>query len=226
MSLTGIARTPLIIINSFFNYINKISQLAYVDSEKLELKNRIRELERELAELDEARIENDRLRILLGFKQKAKRFSIPALVVGRDPNNWSSVVFIDKGEKNGVVNDMVVISGHGLVGRIRESGTTMAKVMLINDIDSKIGAIEQKSREQGLLIGTPEGRCKLIYLPLDLDIRKGGRILTSGMGGIYPKGILIGRVAEVAKEKGRLYKYAIVEPSNKLSRLEEVLCIK
>ena len=226
MSLTGIARTPLIIINGFFNYINKISQLAYVDSEKLELKNRIREMERELAELDEARIENDRLRILLGFRQKAKRFSIPALVVGRDPNNWSSVVFIDKGEKNGVVNDMVVISGHGLVGRIRESGTTMAKVMLINDIDSKIGAIEQKSREQGLLIGIPEGRCKLIYLPLDLDIRKGDRILTSGMGGIYPKGILIGRVAEVAKEKGRLYKYAIVEPSNKLSRLEEVLCIK
>ena len=121
---------------------------------------------------------------------------------------------------------MVVVSGRSLVGRVRESGKTMSKVMLINDIDAKVGAIVQEGRDQGLLIGTPEGRCKLIYISLDSSVKEGDKILTSGMGGVYPKGILIGRVTKVAKEQGRLYKYAIVEPSSELAKLEEVLCIK
>ena len=226
MRLTNIARSPLKIISSFFNYITRISQLPYVDNDKLAMKHKVRELEKELTELEEVLLENERLRNLLGFKQKARKSSIPALIIGRDPNNWSSVVYIDKGEDGGITKDMVVISGSGLVGRVRESGNAMAKVMLINDIDSKVGAIVQKSREQGLLVGTPGGDCKLVYLSLDSDINKGDKVLTSGMGGIYPKGVSIGQVVEVAKEKGRLYKYAIVEPSTELSKLEEVLCIK
>ncbi|GAG14037.1 unnamed protein product, partial [marine sediment metagenome] len=148
MSLTNIASSPLKIISNFFNYINRISRLPYADSEKLKLKNKLRKLEKELAELEEVLLENKRLRDLLGFKQGFRKSSIPALVIGRDPNNWSSVVFIDKGVEDGIVKDMVVISGQGLVGRVRESGKAMAKVMLINDIDSKVGAIVQKSREQ------------------------------------------------------------------------------
>lgn len=197
-----------------------------MDSEKLELKQKIRELEKELVEFEEVRLENKRLRGLLGFKQGVRKSSIPALVIGRDPNNWSSVVFVDKGRDDGITKDTVVISGGGLAGRVRESAKTMAKVMLINDIDSKVGAIVQRSREQGLVVGTLEGNCKLIYLSLDSDIKKGDKILTSGMGSVYPKAILIGRVTEVAKEKGRLYKYAIVEPSSNLSKIEEVLCVK
>jgi len=226
MSLANVARLPLKIASNSFNYISKISALPYRDREKLELKSRILELEKKLAESEEALLENERLRNLLGFKQKAEKYSIPALIIGRGPNNWSSVILIDKGKDDGIVNDMVVISGQGLVGRVRECGKAMSKVMLINDIDSKVGATAQRSRDQGLLIGTPEGRCKLIYLSLDSDVKKDDRILTSGMGGIYPKGILIGRVMRVAKERGRLYKYAIVNASSELSKLEEVLCIK
>ena len=226
MSLTNIAGPLLKIISRTFNYVNRISRLPYIDSEELGLKGKVRELEKELVELEEVRLENERLRHLLGFKQKLSESSIPALVIGRDPNNWSSVVFIDKGKNDDIVKNMVVISGQGRVGRVRESGKTMSKVMLINDIDSKVGAIVQRSREQGLLTGTPEGNCKLIYLSLDSDVHKGDNVLTSGMGGIYPKEILIGHVVELAKEKGRLYKYAIVEPSSELSKLEEVLCIK
>ena len=113
-----------------------------------------------------------------------------------------------------------------LVGRVREAGKVMSKVMLINDIESKVGAIIQKNRDQGLLVGTPEGRCKLIYLAMDSDVEKGDKVMTSGMGGIFPKGLLIGQVTDVDKEQGRLYRYAIVEPSSELSKLEEVLCIK
>jgi rod shape-determining protein MreC len=226
ISLSNIARLPLKVITRAFNYINSISQLPYLDSEKFALKSRVRELEKELVELNEVLSENERLRSLLGLKQALKKSSIPAMVIGRDPNNWSSVVFIDKGKNDGIVKDMVAISGQGLVGRVRELGKTMAKVMLINDIDSKVGAIVQRSREQGLLIGTAEGDCKLIYLSLDSDINKGDEVLTSGTGGIYPKGVLIGQVMEIEKEKARLYKYAIVKPSSELSKLEEVLCVK
>jgi rod shape-determining protein MreC len=217
---------PLKIISRSLKYINRISGLYYIDSEKSDLKRMVRELENDLAELEENRLENERLRRLLGFKQKLGKVSIPALVIGRDPNNWSSVVFIDKGVNDGIAKDTVVISGQGLIGRVRESGKTSSKVMLINDVDSKVGAIVQRNREQGLLVGTPGGACKLIYLSFDSDVSEGDKILTSGMGGIYPKEILIGDVASVAKEKGRMYKYAIVEPSSELSKLEEVLCIK
>ena len=226
MSLANVARLPLKIASNSFNYIKRISRLPYVDSEKLELRRRIYKLDKKLVELEEAVLENKRLRSLLGFKQKARRYSTPALIIGRGPSNWSSVIFIDKGKDGGIVQDMVVISGQGLVGRVREAGEAMSKVMLVNDIDSKVGAIVQRNRDQGLLVGTPEGKCKLIYLSLDSDVKRGDKVLTSGMGGIYPKGILIGEVTEVAKERGRLYKYAIVKPFSELSKLEEVLCIK
>lgn len=226
MNLSNFARLPLKLLVDSFNYINRISSLPYTTSEEVELKRRIAELERKLAEHKEALYENERLRDLLGFSQKASKPSIPALVMGRDPNNWASVVFIDKGGNDGIVKDLAVISGDGLVGRVRETGKTMSKVMLINDVDSKVGAVIQESREQGLLVGTPEGDCKLIFISLDSNVNKGDIVMTSGMGGIYPKGILIGHVVKIEKEKGRLYKYAIVEPSSKLSKLEEVLCIK
>lgn len=226
MSLVNVARLPLKIVTNSFNYINKLSRLSYVDSEKLELKQKIYELERKLAELQEVPLENNRLRGLLGFRDITGRSSIPALVIGRDPNNWNSVIIVDKGRDDGIVKDMIVTSSRGLVGRIREPARKVSKVMLINDTASKVGAFLQRSREQGLLVGTPGGKCMLIYISLDADIARGDKVLTSGMGSIYPKGIIIGEVVGIAKEKGRLYKYAIVKPSSELTKLEEVLCIK
>ena len=220
------ARSPLKALDNLFDYFKKISRLPYADSEKTGLKRRIVELQNKTVKLDEIALENERLRELLGFKKEIEKQSIPASVIGRDPNNWSSVVFIDKGRGDGIRNDMVVISGNGLIGRIREPGEAMSKVMLINDIDSKVGAIVQNSRETGLLTGTAQGECKLIYLSLESEVSAGDKVLTSGMGGIYPKGLLIGEIIKVAKEKGRLYKFAIIQPSGKFSKLEEVLCIE
>lgn len=226
MSLANVAGIPLKAVGRSLNCARRISKLPYSDSEKIYLKNRIRELEKRTTELEEALLENERLRGLLGFQRDAGRHAVPAMVIGRDPNDWSSVIFIDKGAADGIRKDMVVLSGHGLVGRVREAGKGISKVMLITDADSRVGAIIQKSREQGLLTGTPEGVCKLIYLSLDSDVEAGDKVLSSGMGGFYPKGILIGSVVATAKERGRLYKYAIVKPSSELLRLEEVLCVK
>jgi len=218
--------TPLEIIEDSFDYFEKISRLAYVDTEKNELKHEIAELRNKLVKREEILLENRRLRELLGFKKDLNRPSIAASVIGRDPNSWSSVVFIDKGAPDGVTMDMVVISGEGLVGRVRESGKVISKVMLINDIDSKVGAVIQHSREAGLLVGTPQGECKIVYLPLDSEVKAGDKVMTSGTGGVYPKGLLIGEVIKVEKERGGLYGSATVKPACRLSKLEEVLCIK
>ena len=217
---------PVEVLTKSINYFNRLSLLSRSSKRVNDLEEEIRTLKKELIDAEEARLENERLRKLLNFKKNSFMASIPAFIIGRDPNNWSSVVFIDRGESDGIIKDMVVISGAGLVGRIREVGLERSKVMLINDVDSKVGAIIHQTRDQGLLIGAVDGRCKLIYLPMDTKTVVGDEILTSGMGGIFPKGISIGRIKEVEKERGRLYKYAIVEPASKLSRLEEVLCIK
>ncbi len=226
VSVTNILGFPIKIAGSSFRYLRTMSHLLYEDPEKRELKRRISELETKLLKAEEVRAENKRLRALLDFKRRTRRRSFPALIVGRDPNHWSSILFIDKGSNDGIAKDTVVLSGRGLVGRVQEAGNSMSKVILINDVDSKVGALLQKNRIQGLLIGTAEGRCKLIYLPLEADIEQGDVVVTSGMGGIYPKGLVIGKVAKVGKEAGRLYQYAFVEPSTNLSRLEEVLCIQ
>ncbi len=226
MTAAGIIRLPFKIIDDSLDYFEKISRLPYIDSEKIQLRQAIAELQHRLINYEEIQLENKRLRELLGFKKEAGRSSIPASVIGRDPNNWSSVVFIDKGASDGIRNDMAVISGEGLVGRVREAGKSMSKVMLINDIDSKVGAIVQGSRDSGLMIGTPQGGCKLVYLSLDSEIEAGDKVMTSGLGGIYPKGLLIGEVEKTAKERVSLYKSAIIKPAGRLSKLEEVLCIE
>lgn len=226
MNLANVARFPLRIISLSLNSLNDISKMFYADSEKLELKRKVFSLERKMIELREVSQENKRLKSLLNLRTKSGKTAVAAMVIGRDPNNWASVVFIDKGKKDGVIKDMAVVSSQGLVGRVREIGQSFSKVMLINDVDSKVAGLLQRDREQGLLVGTPEGKCKLIYLSMEVDVAKGDIVLTSGTGSVYPKGMLVGEVIYVAKERGRLYKYAIVKPYAELSKLEEVLCIK
>lgn len=226
MNLANIVRPSLRIISLSLNSLNDISKLFYTDSEKIELRRKVFAFERKLIESRETSLENIRLRSLLNLKANINKTSVAALVIGRDPNSWASVIFIDKGRRDGIVRDMAVVSSRGLVGRVREVGKNFSKVMLINDVDCKVAVLLQRTREQGLLIGTPERRCKLIYLSLEADIAKGDTVLTSGAGSIYPKGMLIGEIVYVAKERGRLYKYAIVKPYAELSKQEEVLCIK
>lgn len=226
MNLANIARLPLKMASTSVNSIGKLSKFFYFNNEKSELKRKVFLLERKLIELREISLENERLKDLLSLKSETRRQSVAATVIGRDPNNWASVIFIDKGKNNGIVKDMVVVSSHGVVGRVRELGKSLSKVLLINDVDSKAAGLIQRSREQGLLVGTPEGKCKIIYLSMEADVDKGDTVITSGSASIYPKGMLIGEVVSVAKEKGALYKYAIVKPYAELSKLEEVICIK
>lgn len=193
--------------------------------------NRILLRENELLsrKIEEAKLligENERLKDLLAFRKTIPYTTIPADVIGRDPTNWSNSIIIDKGSASGVRADKSVLSTRGLVGRVLELGRSSAKILLITDPNSKVGVVVQRNGQGGILVGRPDGKCKMIYIALDSDVRPGDKVLTAGFGTIYPKGILVGDVIAVEREPGRLYKCAVVRTSQDMTKLEEVLCVK
>ncbi len=183
-------------------------------------------LSRRIDELKILSDENERLKNFINFRKNIPYYTVPASIIGRDPSNWSNSIIIDKGSGDGVRQNRAVLSTKGLVGRVLEVGRRSAKILLISDPNSKVGVMIQRNRQGGILTGRPDGRCKMIYISLDSDVAPGDKVITAGLGEIFPKGVLVGEVIKVDKEPGRLYKYAVVKTADDLSRLEEVLCIK
>lgn len=147
-------------------------------------------------------------------------------VVGSEPNPYLRYVTIDVGAQQGVEPEMPVVSGGpGLVGRVAEIGPRTAKVQLLTDPDSAVAAVLQTSRITGLVVGQPDGTLRMEYIPQETKIDVGDIVLTSGLGGILPKGLVIGQVTEVVQRDYALFQAAVVRPAIDLSRLELVLVI-
>jgi len=147
-------------------------------------------------------------------------------VVGSEPNPYLRYVTINVGAQQGVEPEMPVVSGGpGLVGRVAEIGPRTAKVQLLSDPDSAVAAVLQTSRITGLVVGQPDGTLRMEYIPQETKIDVGDIVLTSGLGGILPKGLVIGQVTEVVQRDYALFQAAVVRPAIDLSRLELVLVI-
>ncbi len=147
-------------------------------------------------------------------------------VVGTETNPYLRYVTINVGASQGVEVGMPVVSnGPGLVGRVAEVSPRAAKVQLLNDPESAVAALLQVSRVTGLVVGQPDGSLRMEYLPQDEEISAGDLVLTSGLGGFMPKGLVIGQVTEVRKMDYELFQAAIVRPAVDFSRLELVLVI-
>lgn len=218
--------TPLLkAFHSFLGLLDSIAPFAALREENKILRGRVDLLTRMSEETQAIRDENARLRDLLNFQKVISYASIPATVIGRDPSNWSNSLVIDKGSLHGIKQSMVAISTRGLVGRVVEVGKYSSKVLLITDPNLRVGVLIRRNRDGGVMIGRPGGRCKVIYISLDSDAKAGDKVITAGFGRVFPKDILIGEIEKIGKEEGQLYKYAIVKPSQDLSKLEEILCI-
>ncbi|MCD6460889.1 rod shape-determining protein MreC [bacterium] len=194
-------------------------------SENIRLKNNLKLLDRKITELEEFEIENQRLRLLLELKDQVKYDTIPAQVIGRDLSGWSQLIIINKGTHHGITQDMQVVAGQGIVGKIIETGLFSSKVQLLIDKRSCIGGIMQKSRIVGLVEGTGKDYLILNYLPRDETVFVNDLVLSSGLGGVYQKGLVIGTVKAIHEAKFGLYKYADITPSVPLHKIEEVLVI-
>lgn len=225
INITDTSSPLLKSIHSFLGLLENIAPFAALKEENSILRDRVDLLTRMSEETQAVKDENARLRNLLDFRKAIPYTSIPARVIGRDPSNWSNSIIIDKGSSSGVKANMAVMSTRGLVGRIIEAGKISSKALLITDPNLKVGVIIRRNGQGGVMAGLPGGRCKIIYIAPDSDVKPGDKVMTAGFGSVFPKGILIGEIEKVDNDRARLYKYAILKPSQDLSRLEEVLCI-
>jgi len=196
-----------------------------ISKENSGLKEEIDSLKQEVINLKEISRENKRLKKLLLFKYKASFLTVATRVIARDSSNWTSSIIIDKGNNDKIKIGMPVITELGLVGKVSEVGTSTSKITLINDPNLNIPSLIQRSREEGIISGTILGACRMRYLSLDSDVEVGDKIITSGLGDVFPKGILIGEVSEIRDDSSGLMKLSLVRPAVDLSKLEEVLVI-
>ncbi len=224
--LLDLSSLPLKALHSLYASARRVLPFASLTEENRLLREKIDLLMRREEESKYLHIENQRLKDILGFQDAIPHATITAEVIGRDPTNWSNSLIIDKGAANQVRQGKAVISMRGLIGRVLEVGRYSSRILLITDPNSKVGVVIQRNRQGGILVGMPDGRCKIIYIAMDSDVTKGDKVITAGFGSVFPKGILIGEVVSVDKEPGRLYKCAIVSIAQDMTKLEEVLCIK
>jgi rod shape-determining protein MreC len=195
------------------------------------LQVRVTQLEQELLAYRETAKENERLRRILNYKRQQDQYQmVVAAVTGKNPGNWFNVFTIDKGQLDGVAPNSAVMTPEGLVGRVIDTGPRWSKVRGVIDHLSAVSAIVERTRDTGIVRGNKglsfeDGMARMVHLPMDSDIVPGDRIITSGLGDIFPKGIYIGEVIEVIEERRDLYKTVIIRPASDFRRLEEVLVI-
>lgn len=207
-----------------------INALIKANEENNILKNKLNLLSLKEQDYQETLLENQRLKNALEFKQGAGSSFISARIIGQTPSVESRGLIIDKGQNQGIVKDMPVVANQdynlGVVGRIAGVDFNSATVLLISDEGSEISAMAQRSREQGVVSGAGNLTLKMKYLLPEADIQTGDIIVTSGFGGIFPKGICLGTVKEINKKPYFLYDEVLVQPSIKVNRLEELFIIK
>jgi rod shape-determining protein MreC len=199
--------------------------LRGVRAENRSLKAQIERMSLEQVRMSQDADQARRLQALLAFKEQFISQTMAAQVIGSSGSELSRVIYIDKGSKDGVRADMAVITSDGIVGKVlRADNDHVSQVLLIDDQTSGVGALLDKTRLQGILRGTPTGEVVLEKVMSDENVPPGELVLTSGGDGIFPKGLLVGRVIE-AKPGRELFLNIRVHPAADLSRLEEVLVV-
>ena len=178
----------------------------------------------ENAVMNELLQENERLRDALDFKRSHPPTAVLAEVIGKQSSPVSSTVTLNKGADDGFRKDMAVITSEGVVGKIQAVLSGTAKVLLLTDPGSTIAVRVMRNREEGLLEGKLVN-CSLKYISYYADIQEGDLLITSGLDGIYPKGLAVARVIKVSKHEANPFQTVMAEPAVKLSRLEEALVL-
>ena len=216
-----VTKTVIITRNFWLDYFN----LVDVRSQNRRLKRKNNALRMENNRYRELLATHQRLQGLLQFSQTSNRPVLAAQVIGRDPTGWFESIIIDKGAHAGLKVDMPVVSANGVVGRIVSVSPNYAKTLLIIDQNSAVDCLIQRSRDRGMVRGLSADRCKLEYVVKSSDVVVEDIVVTSGLGGIFPKGLPVGQVSDVKETSGELFKDIQISPAVDFSKLEEVLVI-
>lgn len=216
-------------LEGIYGYMYKYDDLQ---AENESLKSQLAEAQAEARDEKSAAEENERLRNLLDFKEKHTDYQLEsAKIVARSASNWSSAYTIGKGSADGIKVGAPVITDTGvLTGTVKEVGTNWATVSTVIDAGTKIGATTSQSGSTGMIMGDydlmQKGYAKLTYLPSDSQIFQGDTVLTSGVGGAFPEGLVVGTVDSVQTEAGGQVEYGLIKPGSDLNALVQVFVIK
>lgn len=199
--------------------------LVATSRENQELRKRLAETKDLLNEMQETELANARLRELLNFRKTFTEEVVAAEIIAKDPTSWFKTVIINKGSKDGLVTGMPVVVPEGIAGQVIETAGHYAKVLLITDPNSAVDGLAQRTRVRGLIKGGTSRECRFQYVPSKEDVRVGDTIVSSGLDGIYPKGLRVGEITQVEKGPAEFFQTILVQPFVDFEKLEEVLII-
>jgi len=219
---SGIQMTISGIRQVFLNY----AALRGLTAENAKLKARIQELEAERNRHMEDESINRRLRELMEFRLYLPSGAVTASVISNSASTWFQSLILDKGKKDGVEKGMGAVSPLGVVGQVVSVTSRSAKVLLITDSHSGVDAVVQRSRARGIVTGSLESGPIMKYVKRSDDLKEGDRLVTSGLDGVFPKGLLIGAVSKVNKKSFGLFQYVEVTLAVDPARIEEVLVVR
>lgn len=206
---------------------DRISEIRRMSDEKAQLEKKNVELTLENSELKEIKRENDILRAELGLKQELKdKELVAADIIGRGPTDASASYIINKGKSDGLGEGMPVVSGQMLLGKLTEVDNNFSRVTLIVDPSSIVNVEVQETRAQAVIKGEVGSNLKINSVPQESKLIIGQRIITSGLGGTMPKGLVIGEVAEIVSPESEIFQSGRVNPAADFNHLEIVFVIK
>jgi len=214
---------PLLRVDQLGQTVEDISQLR---AENARLRSDVDRLSQQAVQVLELQRENAELRAELGFKQSNPQFKwTSARLIGFDPSNLVQAIIIDRGSLSGIAEGMTVITPRGLVGQVIQTTPNTSKVLLATDLSSSTDSLVQSTRAKGVVNGSRTGQLLMTYIPQGVKVQTGDRVVTSGIGGIFPPGLLVGTVTDVRQNDVDLFQSAQLEPAVDIGRLEDVMVI-
>lgn len=199
--------------------------LVSVAQENQKLKETLRHIREKNKQVKEIELSNARLRNLLNFQKTMTDPILAAEVIGKDPSPWFKTIIIDKGESDGLEKGLPVIIPEGIAGQIIEVSGHYSKVLLLIDQNNAVDALVQRTRARGIIKGGSNGQCIFKYALRKYDIRVGDTLVSSGLDGVFPKGLRIGQVSGIVKRNSGIFQEVTVTPYVDFEKLEEVLVI-
>jgi len=227
--LMWVLRPLQIVVQGTANWLIGIQEnyltLSGFKSENERLRKRILALEVERQRLLEAEATNRKLQKLLDFRVQLPGKPVTASIIANSASSWFQGCILDKGSADGVHKDMAVVTPLGIVGKVVSVTGRSAKVILLTDANSGIDVMVQRSRSRGIVSGSLDSGTVLKYMKRSEDVQVGDRLITSGLDGVFPKGLLAGTVIKVNKQSLGLFQSIEVLPAVQSALVEEVLVV-
>ena len=217
-----VLRFPYTLATATVHVVMTLPRLPSLRQENADLRAEVSRQQLALAQLQEYVRHIQRSQVLM---ETTSDQGVIATVIARATVPTPQAVLLDKGQSDGLTLDTVILDGLGVIGRVAELQASSALILLLTDPETRVAALIERSREMGLLVGRGRGRCELLYLDMKADLQEGDRVVTAGLKGSFPKGLLLGTVSRIIRDETSGVASAWVTPAAHLGRLEEVLCL-